>query len=84
MNETLRVNGTAALVSDAPFFDDLVVQGKRPRLAVVVEVTELYMHCAKAFLRSSLWQPDSWPDRRSLPSLGGSPRTRWGSRSRRR
>ncbi|WP_062436539.1 pyridoxamine 5'-phosphate oxidase family protein [Herbidospora daliensis] len=70
MNETLRVNGTATLVSDAPFFDDLVVQGKRPRLAVVVEVTELYMHCAKAFLRSSLWKPDTWPDRGSLPSLG--------------
>ncbi|MFB4275481.1 MULTISPECIES: pyridoxamine 5'-phosphate oxidase family protein [unclassified Nonomuraea] len=70
MNETLRVNGRATLVSDAPFFDDLVVQGKRPRLAVLVEVEELYMHCAKAFLRSSLWKPETWPDRKSLPTLG--------------
>ncbi|MEO3796753.1 pyridoxamine 5'-phosphate oxidase family protein [Nonomuraea sp. B10E15] len=70
MNETLRVNGRATLVSDAPFFDDLVVQGKRPRLAVLVDVEELYMHCAKAFLRSSLWDPETWPDRRSLPTLG--------------
>ncbi|GAA1646648.1 pyridoxamine 5'-phosphate oxidase family protein [Nonomuraea maheshkhaliensis] len=70
MNETLRVNGRATLVSDAPFFDDLVVKGKRPRLALLVEVEELYMHCAKAFLRSSLWQPDTWPDRKSLPTLG--------------
>ncbi|MET8995086.1 pyridoxamine 5'-phosphate oxidase family protein [Amycolatopsis sp. NPDC004169] len=70
MNETLRVNGRAKLVSDAPFFDSLVVQGKRPRLAVVVEVEELYMHCAKAFLRSSLWKPETWPDRSALPSLG--------------
>lgn len=70
MNETLRVNGRAKLVSDAPFFDDLVVQGKRPKLAVVVEVEELYMHCAKAFLRSSLWDPSTWPERSSLPSLG--------------
>lgn len=70
MNETLRVNGRARLVSDAPFFDSLVVQGKRPRLAVVVEVEELYMHCAKAFLRSSLWQPETWPDRSALPSMG--------------
>ena len=70
MNETLRVNGRARLVSDAPFFDSLVVQGKRPRLAVVVEVEELYMHCAEAFLRSSLWDPATWPDRSSLPSLG--------------
>ncbi|HKN53224.1 MAG TPA: pyridoxamine 5'-phosphate oxidase family protein [Amycolatopsis sp.] len=70
MNETLRVNGRATLVSEAPFFDDLVVQGKRPRLAVVVEVEQLYIHCAKAFLRSSLWKPETWPDRGTLPSMG--------------
>ncbi|MCR6485455.1 pyridoxamine 5'-phosphate oxidase family protein [Amycolatopsis sp. OK19-0408] len=70
MNETLRVNGRAKLVSDAPFFDELVVRGKRPRLAVVIEVEELYMHCAKAFLRSSLWDPSTWPDRSTLPTLG--------------
>ncbi|GIH23631.1 pyridoxamine 5'-phosphate oxidase-like FMN-binding protein [Acrocarpospora phusangensis] len=70
MNETLRVNGRATLVSDAPFFDDLSVRGKRPRLAILVEVEELFMHCAKAFLRSSLWKPETWPDRESLPTLG--------------
>ncbi|GAA4056197.1 pyridoxamine 5'-phosphate oxidase family protein [Actinomadura miaoliensis] len=70
MNETLRVNGRAALVSDAPFFDDLTVQGRRPRLALLVDVEELYMHCAKAFLRSSLWKPETWPDRKTLPTLG--------------
>jgi PPOX class probable FMN-dependent enzyme len=70
MNETLRVNGRAAIVSDAPFFDDLAVRGKRPRLALLVEVEELYMHCAKAFLRSALWQPETWPDRADLPTLG--------------
>ncbi|MEV4148558.1 pyridoxamine 5'-phosphate oxidase family protein [Amycolatopsis sp. NPDC049691] len=74
MNETLRVNGRATLVSDASFFDSLVVKGKRPKLAVVVEVEELYMHCAKAFLRSSLWDPATWPDRSTLPSLGTIPR----------
>jgi PPOX class probable FMN-dependent enzyme len=70
MNETLRINGRATLVSDAPYFDQLVVKGKRPRLAVVVEVEELFMHCAKAFLRSSLWKPETWPERSALPSLG--------------
>jgi PPOX class probable FMN-dependent enzyme len=70
MNETLRVNGRATLLSEAPFFDSLVVQGKRPKLAVVVEVEQVYMHCAKAFLRSSLWEPATWPDRSKLPSLG--------------
>jgi hypothetical protein len=70
MNETLRINGRATLVADAPYFDDLIVKGKRPRLAVVIEVEELYLHCAKAFLRASLWQPETWPDRSTLPTLG--------------
>ena len=70
IEETLRVNGRPRLVADAPYFDSLVVKGKRPQLAVVIEVEELYMHFAKAFLRSSLWMPETWPDRSALPSLG--------------
>ncbi|MFP5218683.1 MAG: pyridoxamine 5'-phosphate oxidase family protein [Actinomycetes bacterium] len=65
--DTLRVNGRARLVSDAPWFDDLVVQGHRPRLALVLDVEEVFHHCAKAFLRSHLWEPETWrPD--ALPS----------------
>lgn len=61
--DTLRINGRARLVSDAPFFDDLVVKGHRPVLAVVVEIETVFFHCAKAFLRSQLWQPETWdPD----------------------
>jgi hypothetical protein len=61
--DTLRVNGRARLVSDAPFFDELVVRGHRPALALLVEVHEVFYHCSKAFLRSELWRPDSWqPD----------------------
>jgi PPOX class probable FMN-dependent enzyme len=63
--DTLRVNGRARLVSDAPFFDEMLVQGHRPVLAVVVDVEEVFFHCAKAFLRSGLWQPETWaPDSR--------------------
>jgi PPOX class probable FMN-dependent enzyme len=58
--DTLRVNGRAHLVSDAPWFDGLVVQGHRPVLATVVEVEEVFHHCAKSFLRSRLWHPESW------------------------
>jgi PPOX class probable FMN-dependent enzyme len=68
MTETLRVNGTARLVRDAPYFADLAVDGRPPRFAVEVTVDEVYLHCAKAFLRSELWQPDSWAERESLPS----------------
>ncbi|MEU4772629.1 pyridoxamine 5'-phosphate oxidase family protein [Micromonospora sp. NPDC023644] len=61
--DTLRINGRARLVRDAPWFDDMVVKGHRPVLAVVVEIEQIFYHCAKAFLRSQLWQPESWqPD----------------------
>jgi PPOX class probable FMN-dependent enzyme len=58
--DTLRVNGRAHLVSAAPFFDSMQVKGKRPLLALVVEIEEVFYHCAKAFLRSELWDPSTW------------------------
>ncbi|WP_193606570.1 MSMEG_1061 family FMN-dependent PPOX-type flavoprotein [Nocardioides lijunqiniae] len=58
--DTLRINGRARLVSDAPFFDELVVKGHRPILAVVVDIEEIFFHCTKAFLRSQLWRPETW------------------------
>ena len=58
--DTLRVNGRATIVSDADFFDDMVVRGNRPDLALVVEIEEVFFHCSKAFLRSKAWEPDSW------------------------
>ena len=65
--DTLRVNGTARLVSDAPWFDDLVVKGHRPVLALEVHVEQVFFHCGKAFLRSRLWQPETW-DPEAVPS----------------
>jgi PPOX class probable FMN-dependent enzyme len=65
--DTLRVNGTARLVSDAPWFDELVVKGHRPVLALEVNVDEVFFHCGKALLRSRMWQPETWnPD--AVPS----------------
>jgi PPOX class probable FMN-dependent enzyme len=58
--DTLRINGTARLVSDAPFFDQMRVKGHRPLLALVVEIKQVFYHCSKAFLRSDLWQPATW------------------------
>jgi PPOX class probable FMN-dependent enzyme len=65
--DTLRVNGRARLVSDAPFFEDLVVKGHRPLLALVVDIDEVFHHCAKAFMRSSLWEPDTWDPEIRVP-----------------
>ena len=65
--DTLRVNGRGRLVSQAPFLDDMVVKGHRPILALVVEVQEVFHHCAKAFLRSGLWDPQSWDPEAIVP-----------------
>jgi uncharacterized protein len=66
-NETLRINGRARLLRDAPFFDDLAVRGQRPILALLLDIEQIFFHCQKSFLRSGLWQPDSWQPE-ALPS----------------
>ncbi|WP_237570188.1 pyridoxamine 5'-phosphate oxidase family protein [Mycolicibacterium lacusdiani] len=58
--DTLRINGTARVVSDADYFDAMVVDGKRPILALEIAVEEVFFHCAKAFLRSDAWTPQTW------------------------
>ena len=58
--DTLRINGSARLVGDAAYFDAMAVRGKRPILALEVEIETIFFHCAKAFLRSRLWDPESW------------------------
>jgi uncharacterized protein len=68
-SDTLRINGRARLVRDAPWFDNLAVQGKRPILALVIDVEQVFSHCPKAFMRSKLWQPDEWPSVDALPSV---------------
>jgi predicted pyridoxine 5'-phosphate oxidase superfamily flavin-nucleotide-binding protein len=58
--ETLRINGRAKLVRDAPFFGEMVVKGHRPLLALIVDIEQIFFHCPKAFLRSSVWKPETW------------------------
>jgi PPOX class probable FMN-dependent enzyme len=65
--DTLRINGRARLVREAPFFDRMIVKGHRPKVALVVEIEEIFFHCSKAFLRSALWKPETW-NPEALPS----------------
>jgi PPOX class probable FMN-dependent enzyme len=58
--DTLRVNGTATVVRDAPFLTDMEVRGHVPRLATLVDIDEVFFHCSKALLRSEAWHPESW------------------------
>jgi PPOX class probable FMN-dependent enzyme len=60
--ETLRVNGRACITRDPDLLATLAVEGKVPSLAIGVEVEEVFLHCAKAFKRSGLWEPARWPD----------------------
>ena len=69
-DETLRVNGRATVVRDEALLKRCEVRGKVPKLGVMVTVEEAYLHCAKAFRRSKLWDRNSLQDRKEMPSLG--------------
>ena len=70
VDETLRVNGQACITTDPEVLDACAVKDRRPKAAIGVTITQQYMHCAKAFRRSELWKPETWPDRSTLPTLG--------------
>ncbi len=69
VDETVRVNGRAFVSADPDLLASMQMQGREPNLAIVVEIDEVYMHCARAFLRSGLWQPETWPDSDEIPTL---------------
>jgi PPOX class probable FMN-dependent enzyme len=62
-NETLRVNGTAELSVEPALLERLSARGAPAQIAIRVTVRECFFHCAKAFIRSQLWRPESWGDR---------------------
>jgi PPOX class probable FMN-dependent enzyme len=70
INETLRVNGRARIVTDPALLAPLAAQGKTPRSAIRVEVKEAYLQCAKALIRSRLWDPETRIERSTFPSFG--------------
>ena len=65
---TLRVNGRAAVTAAPDVLELLTPVGKPPKTAIVVEAEEVYTHCPKAFVRSKLWEPSTWPDPSTLPT----------------
>jgi PPOX class probable FMN-dependent enzyme len=68
MNETLRVNGTGRITDDERLLAPMAVKGKQPKVGILVEVREAFLHCPKAFVRSKLWEAASTFDRAELPS----------------
>ena len=57
--EVLRVNGRARILTDAPFFDAMTRDGRRPDLALLLEIDEIYLHCPMSLNRAGLWKPQS-------------------------
>ena len=70
MNETLRINGEARLTLDADLCSKMQVNNRPAKAVLIVKVREVYMHCAKAFIRSKLWSPKTWAPRSDMPTLG--------------
>jgi PPOX class probable FMN-dependent enzyme len=69
IKETLRVNGEAKIVTDGRVLERLSCQGKLPSFAIIVNVKEAFMHCAKCIIRSNLWMNIDDSQERSVPSL---------------
>lgn len=69
-DETTRVAGRASLTADPALLETMVEFGKPPRAVLRIEVREAMFHCAKALMRSKLWDPEGHADRDLLPSLG--------------
>lgn len=70
IDETLRINGTATVSVHDHLMNRFVVDSKRPRSVIVVDVVEVYLHCSKALKRSDLWNPDKRVARSGLPTWG--------------
>jgi hypothetical protein len=69
-NETLRVNGQAVIVQDDTLNQQSSINGRTPKVGIQVSVETAFLHCAKAFKRSKLWEPESRQNRKEMPSLG--------------
>jgi len=70
VGETFRVNGSAVLVDDAELLAGSAVDGKTPKLGILVAVEEAYTQCSKALIRSDLWNADRHVDPKTMPTSG--------------
>lgn len=70
VNETLRVNGTAEITVDPALLEPLAVRGQVPKTGLIIHIEEAYLHCAKALIRSDLWNPDKMVPKGKIPSGG--------------
>lgn len=70
VNETLRLNGIAEIRDDDDLRELFIVRERLPATVLLVKVNEIYLHCAKAIMRSKLWDEDAKIERSQLPTMG--------------
>ena len=70
VGETFRVNGSAVLTDDPELLGGSSVEGKTPKLGILVTVEEAYTQCSKALIRSELWNPEKHVDPKTMPTSG--------------
>ncbi|MDX3233922.1 MSMEG_1061 family FMN-dependent PPOX-type flavoprotein [Streptomyces sp. ME19-01-6] len=70
IRETLRVKGLASIIADADVAASCTARGKLPPVVLEIEVTDIYIHCGKALIRSSLWNPETRVERNEVPTIG--------------
>lgn len=70
VDETLRINGTACLSTDLKYLDLFTEEQNTPKACVVIKVEESFLHCAKAFMRSKLWDASAKIERDLFPTMG--------------
>ncbi len=66
VRETLRINGAATIHDDPDLLAACALRGRLPLTVLRITVEEVFLHCAKALLRSKLWQPETWPEARPI------------------
>ena len=81
INETFRINGTGEIRDDADLLAKFEVSGKLPKSCLVVTVQEAFMHCAKALMRSRLWDPEARVPRDALPTAAEMMRAQTGDQN---
>ena len=69
VRETLRINGPATIHDEPEMLERCAHNGRLPLTILRVETEEVFMHCAKAFLRSAIWQPETWLAERPIATM---------------
>lgn len=69
LDEVLRINGKATIINDEDILSKMSLKGKRPLLGIGVDVEECFIHCSRALNKSSVWKPETWQSKDTLPAM---------------